>query len=621
MTLMPLGKTMPTTTLDREQDLNLNFVERPGQPLITGEKEMIVDGNQSINVRDLLLPLSRLNELLDQQQFFDYWHNGLALLSQFLTAQGVSLRLLDPSIHLPAGLLRSGVIDGACTLYLDNWEQQLLTDDDSDELPPRLVWQDLAAESEQPTTAATKQSTGGEAPRYRVLHVRIIMEHLVQGAISFVLASDASLTDDQTADLGAAVQLFGANGLRTQSLQSTRTRLDRANLLSQISQAITSSLDLKTVFNQTTELAASILRAQAATLFSIDYKNRELLFMIAKGAAAHALEEKRLPIEQGVVGWVATHGKPLIVNNTHENKLFNSQVDSQTGFFTRNILCVPLRFQERTVGVLEVLNKENEEDFTSDDAEWLNAMGQHIAIALENAQLYENLRREQERIIKAQEEVRNQLARELHDNTAQMLSLIIMNLDLARQFLEKNKLDRLESELQRIEEYAKQANREVRTLLFELRPIILESRGLVPALHAYHRQLQSSMTTRVHLDAAPLGFEISLQGASIIFSIIQEAINNIRKHARAKNVWIRVSSDIEKLNFAVEDDGVGFDVDAVTVNYEERGSFGLLNMQERAALLAGRLQVQSPRTHGSNGTVVSGYVPLSSIIDTHDKKG
>ena len=612
---------MPTTTLDREQDLNLNFVERPGQPLITGEKEMIVDGNQSINVRDLLLPLSRLNELLDQQQFFDYWHNGLALLSQFLTAQGVSLRLLDPSIHLPAGLLRSGVIDGACTLYLDNWEQQLLTDDDSDELPPRLVWQDLAAESEQPTAAATKQSTGGEAPHYRVLHVRIIMEHLVQGAISFVLASDASLTDDQTADLGAAVQLFGANGLRTQSLQSTRTRLDRANLLSQISQAITSSLDLKTVFNQTTELAASILRAQAATLFSIDYKNRELLFMIAKGAAAHALEEKRLPIEQGVVGWVATHGKPLIVNNTHENKLFNSQVDSQTGFFTRNILCVPLRFQERTVGVLEVLNKENEEDFTSDDAEWLNAMGQHIAIALENAQLYENLRREQERIIKAQEEVRNQLARELHDNTAQMLSLIIMNLDLARQFLEKNKLDRLESELQRIEEYAKQANREVRTLLFELRPIILESRGLVPALHAYHRQLQSSMTTRVHLDAAPLGFEISLQGASIIFSIIQEAINNIRKHARAKNVWIRVSSDIEKLNFAVEDDGVGFDVDAVTVNYEERGSFGLLNMQERAALLAGRLQVQSPRTHGSNGTVVSGYVPLSSIIDTHDKKG
>ena len=282
---------------------------------------------------------------------------------------------------------------------------------------------------------------------------------------------------------------------------------------------------------------------------------------------------------------------------------------------------MPLRFQERTVGVLEVLNKENEEDFTSDDAEWLNAMGQHIAIALENAQLYENLRREQERIIKAQEEVRNQLARELHDNTAQMLSLIIMNLDLARQFLEKNKLDRLESELQRIEEYAKQANREVRTLLFELRPIILESRGLVPALHAYHRQLQSSMTTRVHLDAAPLGFEISLQGASIIFSIIQEAINNIRKHARAKNVWIRVSSDIEKLNFAVEDDGVGFDVDAVTVNYEERGSFGLLNMQERAALLAGRLQVQSPRTHGSNGTVVSGYVPLSSIIDTHDKKG
>lgn len=592
---------MPSTMSKRSPDLILPIVGLQADPSIPGEKELRVDGNQPTNVRDLLLPLSQLNELLEQQQFAEYWHNGLVLFHHSLAADGVSLRLLERTLHLSDSHLRAGVIDDACAAYLDDWERRLLTDDDSGEAPPRFVWHQVNETC--------------------ILHVRIIMDLLVQGAISFVLPATLPLDDEQCAHLSAAVQLFGVNGLRADHLQATRNRLDKANLLYQISQAITSTLDIKTVFNQTTELAASILHAQAATLFSIDYKNRELLFMIAKGAAARVLEEKRLPIDQGVVGWVATHGKPLIVNNTHESKLFNSQVDSQTGFFTRNILCVPLRIQDRTVGVLEVLNKENEEDFTSDDADWLNAMGQHIAIALENAQLYENLRREQERIIKAQEEVRNQLARELHDNTAQMLSLIIMNLDLARQLLEKSKLDRLGAELQRIEEYAKQANREVRTLLFELRPIILESRGLVPALHAYHRQLQSSMTTRIHLDAAPLGFEISLQGASIIFSIIQEAVNNIRKHARAKNVWIRVNNDVEKLNFAVEDDGIGFDVNSVSSGYEERGSFGLLNMQERAALLAGRLQVQSPRTHGSNGTLVSGHVPLSSIIDTHDKKG
>ena len=247
-------------------------------------------------------------------------------------------------------------------------------------------------------------------------------------------------------------------------------------------------------------------------------------------------------------------------------------------------------------------------------------MSRPIAIALENAQLYENLRREQERIIKAQEEVRNHLARELHDNTAQMLSLIIMNLDLARQLLAKQNLERLDAEIQRIEEYAKQANREVRTLLFELRPIILESRGLVPALHAYHRQLQGSMTSKIHLNAEPLGVEISLQGASIIFSIIQEAVNNIRKHARAKNIWIRVHIEDGKLHFDIEDDGVGFDLSAVSASYAERGSFGLINMRERAALLAGYLDIYSPRPNSSNGTLITAFVPLSSMISSQETK-
>ena len=367
------------------------------------------------------------------------------------------------------------------------------------------------------------------------MHIHLTVEGLLRGTVSLSFAAsstEAAVEADakRDASLASVFRLFASNGLRAQELQSTRVRLDQANLLFQISQAITSTLDLKSVFHQTTGMAASILRAQAATLFSIDTKRRQLVFMVTKGSAAQVLEEQRIPLDQGVVGWVAVNGQPLVVNDTTNNVLFNSQVDSQTGFSTRNILCVPLRIHDRTVGVLEVLNKETDEGFTAEDADWLSAMGQHIAIALENAQLYENLRREQERIIKAQEEVRNHLARELHDNTAQMLSLIIMNLDMARQLLEKQSLDRLDGELQRIEEYAKQANREVRTLLFELRPIILESRGLVPALHAYHRQLKGSMTSRIHLDAEPLSFEMSLQGASIIFSIIQEAVN---KHSQA----------------------------------------------------------------------------------------
>lgn len=547
------------------------------------------------NLSTLFTNLTKLNQLLDEYRLQEYWQQLAELLYATVAPKAVSLRLVDADPLLTSTVVRLGELAPSSLSYLESWEKSALNS-----LP-----------SASSTWLVVDDEAGGT---YQALHIYIAVEHVLRGTITFLFTEASSPPDLNEGELVGMIHFFAMNALRAQHLYGTRKQLDQIHLLYQISQAITSTLELKTVFHQTTEMAASILQAQAATLFSIDTKQRELVFMVAKGAAAHALEEKRIPITQGVVGWVASHGQPLIVNNAQKSTLFNSTVDSQTGFSTKNIVCVPLRMHDRTVGVLEVLNKEGDEDFTTGDAEWLTTMGQQIAIALENAQLYENLRQEQERIIKAQEEVRNQLARELHDNTAQMLSLIIMNLDLARQLLEKGKLEKVASELQRIEEYAKQANREVRTLLFELRPIILESRGLVPALHAYHRQLQASMDCNIHLDAPSLAFEINLQGASIIFSIIQEAMNNIRKHARARNVWIRLSTNAEHLRFDIEDDGIGFDADSVSGNYEERGSFGLLNMRERAAMLSGYIEIQSPRAHTPKGTLITGFIPLSGII-------
>lgn len=573
---------------------------------------------------DIAVALSQLASLIDQQQFTAYWSDGLNTLCLYTGALAARLYLCDESF-LSNHRLTVGQIPEAYQLSLDNWEEMRFADQEQCKVSKIRVieWSSVSdvEQDHQDHIDSNLDKVEGEAT---FLHLYIIIADVIQGAVSLIFEDDphppvGHVDEPQWKMLAELFQLFAANAIRAYNLQHTQVHLEQATMLFQISQAITSTLDLKTVFHQTTELAASILNAQAATLFSIDTKRHQLVFMIAKGSAAQALEEKRIPLHQGVAGWVATNGESLVVNNARDSELFNSEVDSQTGFSTRNILCVPLRMQDRTIGVLEVLNKEGDEGFTPQDVRWLSDMGQHIAIALENAQLYENLRREQERIIKAQEEVRNHLARELHDNTAQMLSLIIMNLDLARQLLGKQELDRLGGELERIEEYAKQANREVRTLLFELRPIILESRGLVPALHAYHRQLQASMTSKIHLDATPLGVEISLQGASIIFSIIQEAVNNIRKHARAKNIWIRVYGEDGQLHFNVEDDGVGFDLSNVLASYEERGSFGLLNMRERAAMLAGYVDIQSPRSNISNGTIITGYVPLSSLVISQEK--
>jgi signal transduction histidine kinase len=710
-----------------------------------------------------------LDELVERQQWGEYWRQGLAVLQHELSAQAASLYLIQLNTGITDRPIRVGVLAPYVEYLLDEWEQAFAGQ-------PTPI-EGLASGNLLEVSSKSWHST-------QFLHIRIVVERHICGAFTFVFDGENFPSPEQQKVLQCLVQTLAGNVLRSQLVNAVRERLDRVSLLYTISQAVTSSLDVETVFHQTTELAAHVLNAQAATLYSIDRENNELVFMIAKGVAAHVLEERRMPLDRGVAGWVATQGKPLIVHQARESPLFNPEVDSQTGFTTRNIVCVPLLMHDRTVGVLQVMNKENAAGFTTDDAEWLAMMGQQIAIALDNAQLfarqqekvrelatlnavsqtinsdldanavldvvtqsalelssadrcelflldtrkqalrlfasagygndsganhqfypldyglagwsiqhnqrlavrragldprhasrpdqpeldrssvlvlplsyrgrvaaaiviyslagrgfdaekqevlqtfanavavalqnaelYQNLRSEQERIIKAQEEVRNHLARELHDNTAQILSLIAINLELSRRLLAESKFDKIQVEIDEMQKLARQANREVRTLLFELRPIILESRGLIPALHAYHRQLETSLAGAIHLDAPPLAFALTPQAASAIFSIIQEAVNNIRKHAHAQNVWIRICADKNKLAFEVEDDGVGFDQATVAETYEESGSFGLRNMRERARMFSGELSVRSPRADGAHGTLVKGSMPLPSLIE------
>lgn len=721
-----------------------------------------------IDVGAILLAFGQLDERIEQRQVEAYWQGGLAILLEQTRAAAASLYLTKLNTDLTENPLRSGAFDSYTELLLDEWERSFVLQSATPD----------GANGETPLVTTTRS-----AHARHFLHFPLVVERRTCGALTLLFEGEHLPTPDQQKALACLIQTFAGNLLRSQLLGEVREQLDRVSLLYTISQAITSSLDVGTVFHQTTELAAHVLNAQAATLYSIDRENHELVFMIAKGVAAQALEEKRMPLDRGVAGWVAIHGKPLIVPNARESPLFNPEVDSQTGFTTRTIVCVPLLMHDRTVGVLQVMNKENPEGFTTDDAEWLTMMGQQIAIALDNAQLfarqqekvrelatlnavsrtinsdldvnavldvvtqsalellsadrcelflvderkrrlklfasagdggasaqgntypleyglagwsiqhneplvvrraaqdprhiprtdypaldqsslmvvplsyrsrvagaivvyslagrgfdaekqevlqtfanevavalqnaelYQNLRSEQERIIKAQEEVRNHLARELHDNTAQILSLITINLELARRFLSENRLDKVQQEIDAVQHMARQANREVRTLLFELHPIILESRGLIPALHAYHRQLETFLTSTIHLEALPLPFNMTPHAASAIFTIIQEAVNNIRKHAQAHNIWIRICVNGTHLHFEVEDDGVGFDVARVDNAYEELGSFGLRNMRERTRMLSGELNLQSPRAAGEPGVRVYGIVPLTVLID------
>jgi signal transduction histidine kinase len=195
-----------------------------------------------------------------------------------------------------------------------------------------------------------------------------------------------------------------------------------------------------------------------------------------------------------------------------------------------------------------------------------------------------------------------------------MLSAISMSIDHLQRLLQV-KPEAAISELGTLRQLVHQATREARVVLFELRPIILETQGLVPTLQSYVEQLGETEEFAVHFRAAALARQFDTTIAGTIFSIVQEAINNAKRHAAARNVWIIMHTTPDVLTVQIRDDGRGFDVAEVAKSYERRGSFGLLNMRERARLVDGLLNIQSRIEPPDQGTTITLSVPLPSLSD------
>jgi signal transduction histidine kinase len=390
-----------------------------------------------------------------------------------------------------------------------------------------------------------------------------------------------------------------------------RERLSHFGLFYQVGQAMGSTLDMMDLIEYTMQLATSMLDAGASVLMLIDEGTGELVSRFAYGDEGNLLARRRVGLHEGIVGWVATRGTPQLVNDVQINARFDPQADAPTGFLTRSILCVPLRTRDRTIGVLEVLNKRSQEGFDQDDLSLLMTTASQAAIAIENARLFGDLRAQRERIIQAQEDVRRELARNLHDGTVQHLSAIAMGVDNLERLLQQRPGKAWE-ELQHLRHQVQQAARQARLALFELRPVVLETRGLVAALESYLEQLKGTGTLAIHFKTSDQKLNLDLKVARTVFSIVQEAINNAKKHAGASNLWVQLQMTDSHLEIEVRDDGTGFDLAEVEKNYDQRGSIGLLNMQERAELVDARLDIDSVMLQGCSGTRIRLWVPVGS---------
>jgi signal transduction histidine kinase len=403
--------------------------------------------------------------------------------------------------------------------------------------------------------------------------------------------------------------------MRTTRLDEEQRRIrmenERWHALYELTATLTSTLSYKRVLDSALDLGYVALNPDPDAEKDEKLISAMLLF---KGDQLEVRSARRLTIadhnvklngSEGILKRVIDEGEAVLTNNI--------SFDPELGrvIALRNCTaayCFPLRSGFNVYGAM-LFAHADPNYFTRERTDLLDMIGRQVVIAIQNARLYQDLIEEKERMMDVHEEARKKLARDLHDGPTQSVAAMAMRINLTRRMFDKDEKSAL-NELVKIEELAHRTTKEIRHMLFTLRPLILESQGLTAALQSMAEKLRETYKQNIVIDVNEkivADMEMGKQG--VIFYIVEEAVNNARKHAAASNIWVRLRQLEPGLALIeVQDDGIGFDVEAMNTIYDKRGSLGMVNLRERSEMVNGLLNIQS---QPNKGTLVQVYVPLT----------
>lgn len=380
-----------------------------------------------------------------------------------------------------------------------------------------------------------------------------------------------------------------------------RLALQRAKGVYSVTYTLSATLNYESVLKAIFEEFVRILPFDVGMVMLIEPGNN-LLFVSGSYGLHKEEVGLKLSARTGQIGRAVASGTPVIIRDLRAEEELIECWPRLAGF--GNALIIPLRSRFELYGVIITVVEQGR--YEQEQLELLTALGNNAIIALQNAQLYQALRDERDRLLAKEDEVRRQLARDLHDGPAQTLAAIAMNAEFIKKLI-VSAPQRVGTELDELADMARRANADVRTLLFELRPVILESSGLVAALSHYVQRFPAEDLPRVHFHGEEVGLRLAATAETTVFNVVQESINNAKKHARARNIWVSLKTLGNRLVIQVQDDGQGFDVAQQQDAATRRGSYGLLNMRERAASVDGNIGITSAR---GRGTTITLTVPL-----------
>ncbi len=270
-------------------------------------------------------------------------------------------------------------------------------------------------------------------------------------------------------------------------------------------------------------------------------------------------------------------------------------------------LAVPLLLGSRLLGILVLGEKRSGEPYSDADLELLSALGSSAALALENARLHEErvdiLRQQFMQVAAVQEEERRRIARELHDGVGPSLASLRIRLRTLHKLLDRQQSP-LAAEVQELSDQAQANIRDIRRLIFDLRPAALEF-GLVAALREHVARYERDQGIRVDLAVPDVTSPLAAVLEAALFRIAQEALANVARHARARRAQVSLSTDGGRVTLSVVDDGQGFDVEAA----RDGNHLGLWSMQKRVEQFGGSFRVE---TWPGQGTRITVMIPLEA---------
>jgi signal transduction histidine kinase len=379
---------------------------------------------------------------------------------------------------------------------------------------------------------------------------------------------------------------------RKQIYDQMRRRLSESESIQRIAKGLLQRIGLDEVLQI---ICAEAMQLTGATGSAVLLLEEDGWLRVTKSAGSPTYSRNRLPVSGSFAGRAFQTGDHVWVNlqDSDADDIHRLQ-DYPWIKGLVSLLVVPLKVDTKVSGILNILNKPGE--LTQEDMRIIDLFADQAAIIIEHIRL--QYQAEQLAVL----EERQRLARELHDSVTQALYSVTLYADAARMAFSAEKWESLENNLQEVRNMAREAMYDMRLLVFELRPFMLETEGLASALRARLAAVEgrSGLKTEVLVEEER---RLPIKVEEELYRIAQEGLNNVVKHAEASQVRIHLKYDENTVSLEMIDDGKGFEPE----DAHQSGGFGLQGIKERVQQLGGTLKIESaPRS----GTHLSVRIPI-----------